>query len=391
MGLMMWLFVLIALVVLLAVGWDLFRRLYPPFGGKPSPADLQRYRQSPNYKGTKFEYPLVTKVYKPSLGSFFTMLREYVQRRPELKPKRPLHQVKLDREAMEEIEEDTVIWFGHSALLLQIGGTRLLLDPMFGQTSSPIAGGRRFNRELPFGHLDELPPVDAVVLSHDHYDHLDYGTIRRIQDRVGQFIGPLGIRCHLERWGVEPARIREYDWWEELELHGVKLACTPARHYSGRGLFSQNGGLWCSWVITTPEKRVYFSGDSGYGPHFKEIGDKYGPFDLTLMECGQYDDRWWDIHMLPEQTVRAHLDVKGNVLLPIHWGTFALAMHSWYDPIRRLSLEARLRGVSLATPKIGEPVRIGGSEYPTEVWWPAVSAARKDPKFRGARPSGTME
>lgn len=388
---MTWIFVLICLALLLAVGFVIFRRLYPPLGGKPSPDDMKRYRQSPNYKGSKFEYPLETKMFKPSPGSMITALREYVQRKPQLKPDRPLPQVKLSRQTIEEIREDTAIWFGHSTLLLQMGGTRLLLDPMFGITSSPIGGGKRFNRELPFGNLGEFPPIDAIILSHDHYDHLDYGTIKQLKDRVGRFIGPLGIRCHLERWGVAPGQIDEYDWWDELEIGGVRLACTPARHFSGRGLFSQNGGLWCSWVIATPESRVYFSGDSGYGPHFKEIGEKYGPFDLTFMECGQYDDRWWDVHLLPEQTARAHLDVRGNVLLPIHWGAFSLAMHSWYDPVRRLTEESKLRGIPLATPKIGEPVRIGASDYPTEAWWKTASSSRKAPGFRGTRPSSTMK
>ena len=388
---MMWLFVLICVVVLLAVGLDLFEKVYPPFGGKPSPEDMKRYRKSPNYKGTKFQYPLETKMFKPSPGTLITAIREYVQRKPQLKPERALPQVKLDRKTMEEFQEDTVVWFGHSSLFLQMGGVRLLVDPVFGDSTSPIGGSKRFS-ELPFSSLDELPPMDAIVLSHDHFDHLDYGTIRQLKDRVGRFIGPLGIRCHLERWGVAPGQIEECDWGEALELQGVRLACVPARHFSGRSLFKQGGGgLWCSWVIATSEKRVYFSGDSGYGPHFKEIGEKYGPFDLTLMECGQYDDRWWDIHMLPEQTARAHLDVRGNVLLPIHWGTFALAMHSWYDPVRRLTQEAKQRGIPLALPKIGEPVRIGGSDYPTEAWWKTVDSVQNVPGFRGARPSRTMK
>lgn len=364
-------FTLICIVVLLAVGFDLFMKLYPPFGGKPSPAEMKRYRQSPNYNGKKFEYPLHTQMFAPTPGSFVTALREYLQRKPQLRPDRPLPQAKLNRQTIEGIKEDTVIWFGHSALLLQIGGTRMLLDPMFGPSSSPIKGmgGKRYNQELPFGDLDELPAIDAIVLSHDHYDHLDYGTIKRLKDRATRFIVPLGVRCHLERWGVEPERISEYDWWDELEFQGVRLACTPARHFSGRGLFSRDGGLWCSWVITTLETRVFYCGDSGYGPHFKEIGEKYGPFDLTLMECGQYDDRWIDVHLLPEQTVRAHLDVKGNVLLPVHWAAFTLAMHSWYDPVRRLTEEAKRQGAPVTTPKIGEPVKVGASAYPAEAWW----------------------
>lgn len=390
---MMGLFVLICLVVLLAVGMDLFQKLYPPFGGKPSPEDMKRYRKSPNYRGTKFQYPLETKMFTPSPGSWITALREYVQRKPRLKPDRPLPQVQLTRQMIEALQDDTVVWFGHSALLLQMGGVRMLLDPMLGDAPSPIGGGKRFNRELPFGSLDELPPIDAIVLSHDHYDHLDYDTIRQLKDRVGRFIGPLGIRCHLERWGVAPGQIEETDWWEELELQGVRLACTPARHFSGRSLFKQGGGgLWCSWVIATPEKRVYFSGDSGYGPHFQEIGEKYGPFDLTFMECGQYDDRWGDIHMFPAQTARAHLEVRGNVLMPIHWGAFSLAMHSWYDPVRQLTEEAKQRGIPLTTPKLGEPVQIGASEpYPTEAWWQTFESSREARGYRGARPSRTMK
>ncbi|MNC27019.1 Beta-lactamase superfamily domain protein [compost metagenome] len=183
------------------------------------------------------------------------------------------------------------------------------------------------------------------------------------------FIVPLGVGAHLKRWGISGERIREFDWWDEISFAGLTLTSAPARHFSGRSLLDRNTTLWCSWIIQGGHAKIFFSGDSGYGPHFAAIGQKYGPFDLTLMECGQYDPRWADIHMMPEQTVQAQIDLQGKLMIPIHWGAFTLAMHDWTDPVERVLRAAKQHGLRLATPRIGEPVHVGAKTYPSSPWW----------------------
>ena len=194
----------------------------------------------------------------------------------------------------------------------------------------------------------------------------------QLKDRAKHFYVPNGVAQYLIKWGVSPSKISEHNWWDEIMFDNIKLVCAPARHFSGRSMTDRDRSLWCSWLILGQETKVFFSGDSGYAPHFKEIGDKYGPFDLTLMECGQYDTRWSAIHMLPEETVQAHIDVKGELLLPIHWGAFTLALHEWSDPIERVTKEAKRLGVNIATPQIGESITLKSTDYPSAAWWREV-------------------
>jgi L-ascorbate metabolism protein UlaG (beta-lactamase superfamily) len=300
----------------------------------------------------------------------FKLIRLMIKGNPLSKPKGGITAVSLDPAFIQENKEAQITWFGHSAFLLKVNGLTLLLDPMFGRSPSPfpIFGPKRYSAKLPI-EIDELPTIDAVIFSHDHYDHLDYGSILKLKAKVKQFIVPLGVASHLERWGVDPQIIQEHDWWDEFAFRGLTLASAPARHFSGRGLGGRDTSLWCSWVILSEQTRIFFSGDSGYGPHFKEIGNKYGPFDLTLMECGQYNERWVGIHMMPEETVQAHLDVKGQLMIPIHWGAFTLALHSWTDPVERAVKAAKQLNVAIATPQIGETVHIGAAKFPTTAWW----------------------
>ncbi|WP_227014091.1 MBL fold metallo-hydrolase [Paenibacillus psychroresistens] len=298
------------------------------------------------------------------------LVGQMIKGNPLSRPKGGIIADSLDPKFVRENRADQITWFGHSALLLRINGLTLLLDPMFGRSPSPfpIFGPKRYSTKLPI-EIEELPTIDAVIFSHDHYDHLDYGTIRKLKAKVKQFIVPLGVAGHLVRWGVDPQIIQEHDWWDEFTFRGLTLASTPARHFSGRGLGGRDTSLWCSWVILSEDTRIFFSGDSGYGPHFKEIGSKYGPFDLTLMECGQYNERWAGIHMMPEETVQAHLDVQGKLMIPIHWGAFSLALHSWSDPVERAVKAAKQLGSAIATPRIGETVSIGAAVYPNSTWW----------------------
>ncbi|WP_068621110.1 MBL fold metallo-hydrolase [Paenibacillus tuaregi] len=362
-----WLAIAIVLIIVVVTVY-LYIRLHPIFGGRPSEETRKRMNQSGHYSKGKFINLLETSV-DHGLKNTFSILRDMLKKDVGRRPAKPLKVVPYTSSSNPP-ETAAVTWFGHSALLLELDGKRIFLDPMLGRAPSPtpIVGGKRYSDRLPC-EIDELPELDAVILSHDHYDHLDFVSILKLRDKVKTFFVPLGVAAHLERWGVHPGRIREYDWGEEGDLDGIRLVCTPARHFSGRSL-SGNSTLWCSWAIHGREARIFYSGDSGYGPHFAEIGRKYGPFDLTLMECGQYDPRWASIHMVPEESVQAHEDVRGHVMLPIHWGAFTLALHPWTEPVERARVEAARRGVVLTTPRIGETVRLGpGAEYPSSTWW----------------------
>ncbi len=345
-----------------------FMRYAPTWGGKPSANKIEIYRTSPHYSQGKFENERPAR--PVSSRTTFSILRDFLKGNLETRPNQPLKVVPVRRHHLQHDQRDQAIWLGHSTFLLRLDRKLMLLDPMLGQTPSPLPplGGRRFSERLPV-EIDDIPAIDAVLVSHDHYDHLDYGTIRKLKDRVGRFYVPLGIGPHLERWGVPAEKITECDWWDEHDLSGLKISCTPARHFSGRRISNRNSTLWCSWVIAASDHRVFFSGDGGYGSHFQAIGDKYGPFDLTLLECGQYDPRWAAIHMTPEQTVQAHLDLQGRLLMPMHWGAFTLAMHSWSDPIVRVSKAAAAHGQTLTTPQIGETIILDSSEYPHSTWW----------------------
>ncbi|MFC4598292.1 MBL fold metallo-hydrolase [Cohnella hongkongensis] len=360
----------VLILAVVAITGFLIVRYYPPLGGKTSRESKRRIEASPQSRDRKFENQIPTTM-NMDFRTGMKVLVDMLKGHPERRPKGALETERLSPERLRSSEGPAATWFGHSAVLLRLDGLTIFLDPMLGRAPSPVPliGGGRYSKRLPI-EIDQLPAIDAVVISHDHYDHLDYGTIKKLRGKVRRYIVPLGVAAHLERWGVDPGIITEHDWWEELEYEGLKLVCAPARHFSGRNIGSnRNSTLWCSWIISGRQANVYFSGDSGYGPHFKEIGDKYGPFDLTLMECGQYDERWASIHMLPEQSVQAHQDVRGRMMLPIHWGAFTLALHAWTDPVERAAKAARERGVTVATPKIGEIVRIGELRPTASAWW----------------------
>lgn len=263
-----------------------------------------------------------------------------------------------------------VTWFGHSSFLVEIDGARVLVDPVWGNRASPFSwlGPHRFYPPpLP---LAELPRIDAIVISHDHYDHLDLHTVERLREREVPWIVPLGVGAHLEGWGVSPDRIVELDWWEATPVGPLTVTCTPARHFSGRGLTTRNSTLWAGWALAGPEHRVFYSGDTALHPEFADIGARLGPFDLTLMETGAYSPLWRDVHLGPEQAVIAHQLVRGRTLLPVHWGLFDLANHSWTEPIQRVRAAAQKEGVVLAIPRPGGWVEPTGEPF-VDVWWDA--------------------
>jgi L-ascorbate metabolism protein UlaG (beta-lactamase superfamily) len=241
---------------------------------------------------------------------------------------------------------------------------------MFGLVPAPhpYLGKERFNSELPI-EIENLPQIDAIILSHDHYDHLDYGSIMRLKDKTKIFYVPLGVGVHLESWGIPKERIVEMDWWEEQAFDSLNIIFAPARHFSGRGLSDRFKTLWGSWIVQGKNDNIYFSGDGGYGPHFKEIGEKYGPFDFAMMECGQYDLRWHNIHMLPEETARASKDLNAKLMMPIHWGAFNLALHSWTDPVVRVKAATDKLGMPMITPIIGDKVFYRKEVNYRQSWW----------------------
>ena len=361
---------MVSLVFLFTAAAIAFVNMSPQFGDTP-PGDQQKhFEASINHRDGKFQNQIPT-----TLGLSFretlSVMNEFLFGDKSLKePGRPLPMIKLDSSALTgNVPETRLTWFGHSAVLLEIDSARIFIDPMLGQHAGPIPliSPKRYNEELPIS-IEKLPFIDIVLISHDHYDHLDYGSILKLKDKVGKFYVPLGVGAHLRAWGVKEELITELNWWQEAQHNDFTFICAPARHFSGRG-FTSNITLWGSWIIRSSREQLYFSGDSGYGPHFKEIGEKYGPMDFVMMECGQYNERWASIHMTPEETVQATLDVRGRVLLPIHWGAFTLAMHGWDDPINRVTTEARRVNVPIRTPKIGQMIFPLKTTHSDEKWW----------------------
>ncbi len=359
--------IIIGVILIIGV---LFVNLSPEFGGSPTKEQKEYYSKSPQYVKGKFENAQGVKM---GLSGADTMkaLRGYFKSQKNTTPEQKIPIEKIDSLELAEYNGPTqLIWFGHSAFLLQIQGKNILIDPMFGDVPAPhpLLGGKRFSKELPIT-IEKLPQIDAVIFSHDHYDHLDYGTIQQLKNKVKMFYTPLGVGVHLEEWGIQKKQIAELDWWEKTVLEDLTFTCTPAQHFSGRGLNDRGATLWSSWVISSEGENIFFSGDSGYSPHFKEIGERLGPFDFAMMECGQYNELWSEIHMFPEETVQAAIDVKAKKLMPIHWGAFKLAMHTWTDPVERATAEAQRLGVPLITPVIGEPIDLMPVGNKETYWW----------------------
>ena len=341
------------------------------FGAKPSAADLKRYSLSRNWNGKIFE-----NIEETTMDFSWSKLPSFLKKQFfEKKGKAPETNITIKPFSSQLFDKASnlmqSIWYGHSAIFMQLNQHTILIDPMFGPDAAPIApfAVKRFS-EHALKVVEEFPQIDLVLLSHDHYDHLDYESIQKLKDKVNMFYTPLGVGIHLLKWGIEKERIIELDWWQEIKYDELTIRCTPAQHFSGRGLADREKTLWCSWIIQSDDENLFFSGDSGYASHFKEIGNQYGPFDFAFMECGQYNNLWPLVHMFPEETAQAGLDIKAKKMMPIHWGAFKLASHSWTDPVERLSKKAKELKIDLVIPKIGEfiEIELNNSEeiYP---WW----------------------
>jgi L-ascorbate metabolism protein UlaG (beta-lactamase superfamily) len=279
----------------------------------------------------------------------------------------PMQPVDLSHFNRRQAGQLNATWLGHSSLMINIDSYKVLTDPVFEKRVS-ILGPTRFNGEVPV-NAKQLPFIDVVIISHDHYDHLNKFSVKHLNEKTKQFVVPLGVGARMAKWGIPPSKITELDWWEAYPFdQNLTITATPAQHFSGRGLTDRNQTLWASWVIETSWHNLFFSGDSGYFDGFKQIGKKYGPFDMTFIECGAYNESWSQVHMFPEQTVQAHLDLGGNILHPIHWGTFNLALHPWYEPMQRVTAASKRANVELATPMVGGTT-IYGETGSQDRWW----------------------
>ncbi len=332
-----------------------------------NPAQRARWAQSPQYSDGTFRNAVEWQSLSAWQG--LKLLPDVLFGGQERTPENALPRQTVDLSAFlrEENNQLNVTWLGHSSLMLNVDGFRLLSDPVFAKRVS-ILGPSRYNGDVPL-EIEHLPHVDAVLISHDHYDHLNKSSIEKLNEKTPLFIVALGVGARLADWGIPRTKIRELDWWQELPINGdLTIVSTPAQHFSGRGLTDRNKTLWTSWVVAGPNHRVYISGDSGYFDGFGEIGRRYGPFHMTFIECGAYNERWRHIHMFPEESVQAHLDLGGDVLHPIHWGTLSLALHPWYEPMQRLRAAADAAGLRAATPIVGQTT-VYGDSIPQTRWW----------------------
>jgi len=382
--------------------------LLQSFGKRPAGPRLQRILRSSHYRDGSFQNPVPTEVTLKDT-TIWKMLKEYRRRPADSTPPMPLPSIRTDLTRL-TAGKATVVWFGHSSYLLKLGPTHILVDPVFSGNASPFTF---FAKAYPGADIykpaDMPPTLEAILLTHDHYDHLDYKTIQQLNPRTRHFYTSLGVGAHLEFWGIPAEKITELDWGETVHIDpsgnpvtanslqgagnpvpaispkaSIRLTSTPARHFSGR-TFKRGQATWSSFVLNAPDTgspannapdpsnpggrlNLFLGGDSGYGPHFRSIGEQYGPFDLAFLECGQYGVHWPNIHMFPEETILAAVDLKAQTLFPVHWAKFTLSLHPWNEPIRRAVAEAKAFNIPITTPQIGQTVNIN-HDYPTDPWY----------------------
>ena len=367
-----------ALLLLIVMGAVLLLSRCEQFGAIPSGPDHQRMTESPNYNTDQDmfvnEVPGVIEEMLAHSG-FWANPRKNLTNNFLFNPNTPTPDVPLPEvrgplpsDLRDTFDTVKFTWLGHATVLASINGKTILFDPVFSESAAPVSWAvKRY--QPPAIDIDQLPPIDFIVISHDHYDHLDMNAVKFFRESDTRFLVPLGVASHLEYWGIGRDRVTEFDWWQSRNISGITFTCAPAQHFSGRtATIAMQKTLWASWAVRTEAASVYFSGDSGYAGHFKEIGDRLGPFDLTFIDAGQYNERWRQVHNLPPEVIDAFNDLRGDILVPIGWGMFTLALHDWYEPPVEISSRAVAIGATVAIPRFGEWVDIR-QRLPDKKWW----------------------
>jgi L-ascorbate metabolism protein UlaG (beta-lactamase superfamily) len=359
---------LLLFFIFLLVSVFLFTQIHPVFGGKPSMESLEKIKKSPYFEGKKFTnitpVSVITKKNIKKEGKYphFSMLFPSKEKNPS----QPLPSYPFEKE---NITNNSFTWLGHSSILMNIQHTNIIIDPVFHRASPIGIFGSPFSIQHPFSQKD-LPKIDIVLISHDHYDHLDYKSIQAFDNSISTYIVPLGVKAHLEKWGIESNRIQEIDWYETHTQDNIDFILTPSQHFSGRGLTNRYSTLWGGFIIQSLEQKIYISGDGGYSDEFKKIGKKFGPFDIAFIESGAYNTQWANMHMFPEESVQAGKDVQAKVIMPVHWAKFDLAPHQWKEPIERFVSAAKKEEIQITTPFIGETFFL--KNIPQHKWWEEI-------------------
>ena len=343
----------------------LFFKLSPQIGAGNKITPPINHVSLPYYKDKKFNNSWPTRLSPIKLNLLFKFLFSKGSRYPQ----KPLPNIEFSNNPYKAIDKKPLFtWFGHSSILLRLNEQNILIDPVFSNRASmfPFMGPKAFAMQHAF-ELEALPRIDILLLSHDHYDHLDYEVIKKIAPKATQIITTYGVGQHLLSWGIKADKITELLWWQDYTIKGIKFTSLPMQHFSGRGLRDRYATLWGGFAIKTNGYNLFFNADSGYNDTFKEIGQKLGPFDLAFMECGQYNEAWHDIHMMPEETAQAAVDIQAKLAIPIHWGKFALSLHPWQEPVQRFVKASKNKDYHLGFPQIGATYSI--DKIPDKLWW----------------------
>lgn len=337
------------------------------FGQLPKGERLERILKSPNYEKGVFKNLSETTVMSSDKSTFSVMLDFMFSKKVNVTPKKELPIIKTDIKALDS-ETDVLIWFGHSSYFMRLDGTTFLVDPVFSSYASPFSFLNKAFQGTTIYSSDDIPEIDYLIISHDHWDHLDYKTILNLKSKVQQVICGLGVGQHFEYWGYNSSKIKELDWYENYSLKGIEITATPARHFSGRGI-RRNKTLWASYVLQTENYNFFIGGDSGYDTFFEKIGSQYGPFDLAILEQGQYNKNWSLIHMLPEQLFNTAEQLQAKCIFPVHNSKFSLSNHSWDDPLKKMIKNLGTSNIPVITPKMGELVNFQDSVQTFSKWW----------------------
>jgi L-ascorbate metabolism protein UlaG (beta-lactamase superfamily) len=345
------------------------KNFFKQFGGRVSPELIREYEKSDRWIKGKFRNLERTKL-SMSLAKFPRIIyKQFITKRKQA-PQSPLPVLPFDKELfLAPADRAKMIWYGHSAIMMRVVDKTILIDPMLGSNTTPIApvANRRFSADT-LSLIDDFPDIDLVCITHDHYDHLDYQSIQKLLPKVNQYFVALGVKRHLTAWGVDPDKVTEFEWYDSHACGEVEITFTPTQHFSGRGLRDRMMTLWGGWLVQSTREKIWFSGDGGYGKHFLEIGKRYGPIDFAFMECGQYNDDWRPVHLFPDESVRASLDAQVQKAMPVHWGGFDLSyQHNWYQPPKEFVGYAKTAGLDYALPRIGDLFTV--KSVTLEEWW----------------------